>query len=277
MVLMMMDSKKGRILSGLECVSEIQKGEDFMRLEGKVCIITGAASGIGRAASLIFAKEGAIVCACDLTKEQLDKLVEDAVNLPGKIDPYILNVTKREEVFKVVEQIVAKYGRIDVLVNNAGITRDALLVKMTEEEWDAVINVNLKGVFNMTQAVAPHMMKAQKGSIINTSSVVGIYGNVGQTNYAATKGGVIAMTKTWAKELARKGAQIRVNAVAPGFIKTPMTDKVPEKIIEAVTIRTALARMGEPEEVANVYLFLASDESSFVTGQVIGVDGGLQL
>ncbi|HEY8542578.1 MAG TPA: 3-oxoacyl-[acyl-carrier-protein] reductase [Pseudothermotoga sp.] len=248
-----------------------------MRLEGKVCIITGAASGIGREASLLFAKEGAIVCACDLAKEQLDKLVEDANNLPGKIDPYLLNVTKREDVFKVVEQIATKYGKIDVLVNNAGITRDALLVKMTEEEWDAVINVNLKGVFNMTQAVAPYMIRAQKGSIINTSSVVGIYGNVGQTNYAATKGGVIAMTKTWAKELARKGAQIRVNAVAPGFIKTPMTEKVPDKIIEAVTTRTALARMGEPVEVANVYLFLASDESSFVTGQVIGVDGGLQL
>ncbi|WP_041082470.1 3-oxoacyl-[acyl-carrier-protein] reductase [Thermotoga profunda] len=248
-----------------------------MRLEGKVCIITGAASGIGREASLLFAKEGAIVCACDLVKEQLDKLVEDANNLPGKIDPYLLNVTKREDVFKVVEEIATKYGKIDVLVNNAGITRDALLVKMTEEEWDAVINVNLKGVFNMTQAVAPYMIKAQKGSIINTSSVVGIYGNVGQTNYAATKGGVIAMTKTWAKELARKGAQIRVNAVAPGFIKTPMTEKVPDKIIEAVATRTPLARMGEPVEVANVYLFLASDESSFVTGQVIGVDGGLQL
>ncbi len=248
-----------------------------MRLEGKVCIITGAASGIGRAASLLFAKEGATVCACDISKEQLDKLVEDAFGLPGKIDPFVLNVTKRDEVFKVVEQIAAKYGKIDVLVNNAGITRDALLVKMTEEEWDAVIDVNLKGVFNMTQAVAPYMIKAQKGSIINTSSIVGIYGNIGQTNYAATKGGVIAMTKTWAKELARKGAQIRVNAVAPGFIKTPMTDKVPEKIIESVTTRTALARMGEPQEVANVYLFLASDESSFVTGQVIGVDGGLQL
>jgi 3-oxoacyl-[acyl-carrier protein] reductase len=146
---------------------------------------------------------------------------------------------------------------------------------MSEQDWNAVINVNLTGVFNMTQAVAPHMMKAQKGSIINTSSVVGIYGNIGQTNYAATKGGVIAMTKTWAKELARKGAQIRVNAVAPGFIRTPMTEKVPEKVIEAVLSRTPLARMGEPEEVAYVYLFLASDESSYITGQVIGVDGGL--
>lgn len=248
-----------------------------MRLEGKVCIITGAASGIGKAASLLFAKEGAIVCACDVSEQALKKLVEDAQGLAGTIDPYLLNVTDREQVFKTVEQIANKYGKIDVLVNNAGITRDALLVKMTEEEWNAVISVNLTGVFNMTQAVAPYMMKAQKGSIINTSSIVGIYGNIGQTNYAATKAGVIAMTKTWAKELARKGAQIRVNAVAPGFIRTPMTEKVPEKIIEAVVSRTPLARMGEPEEVANVYLFLASDESSYITGQVIGVDGGLTI
>ncbi len=248
-----------------------------MRLEGKVCIITGAASGIGKAASLLFAKEGATVCACDLSQQALDALVKEAEGLSGKVDPYVLDVTNREQVFKVVEEIANKYGKIDVLINNAGITKDALLVKMTEQEWDAVINVNLKGVFNMTQAVAPYMMRAQKGSIINTSSVVGIYGNIGQTNYAATKAGVIGMTKTWAKELARKGAQIRVNAVAPGFIKTPMTEKVPEKIIEAVTTRTALARMGTAEEVAYVYLFLASDESSYVTGQVIGVDGGLQL
>lgn len=248
-----------------------------MRLEGKVCIITGAASGIGRAASLLFAKEGATVCACDVSEQALKKLVEDAQGLAGTIDPYLLNVTNREQVFKTVEQIANKYGKIDVLVNNAGITRDALLVKMTEEEWNAVISVNLTGVFNMTQAVAPYMMKAQKGSIINTSSIVGIYGNIGQTNYAATKAGVIAMTKTWAKELARKGTQIRVNVVAPGFIRTPMTEKVPEKIIEAVVSRTPLARMGEPEEVANVYLFLASDESSYITGQVIGVDGGLTI
>ncbi|HCZ05942.1 MAG TPA: beta-ketoacyl-ACP reductase, partial [Thermotogae bacterium] len=157
------------------------------------------------------------------------------------------------------------------------ITRDQLLVRMSEEEWDAVIEVNLKGVFNMTQAVAPQMIKQKKGSIINTSSVVGIYGNIGQTNYAATKAGVIGMTKTWAKELARKGAQIRVNAVAPGFIKTPMTEKLPQKIVDRVIERIPLARLGEPEEVAKVYLFLASDESSYVTGQVIGVDGGIVI
>ncbi|HPC25537.1 MAG TPA: SDR family oxidoreductase, partial [Fervidobacterium sp.] len=160
-------------------------------------------------------------------------------------------------------------------VNNAGITRDALIQKMTEEDWDRVINVNLKGVFNMTQAVVPYMLEAGKGSIVSTSSVVGIYGNIGQTNYAATKAGIIGMTKTWAKEFARKGAKIRVNAVAPGFIRTPMTEKVPEKILTEMGEKAALKRLGEAIEVANVYLFLASDESSYVTGQVIGVDGGL--
>ncbi|HUM76407.1 MAG TPA: SDR family oxidoreductase, partial [Fervidobacterium sp.] len=160
-------------------------------------------------------------------------------------------------------------------VNNAGITRDALIQKMTEEDWDRVINVNLKGVFNMTQAVVPYMLEAGKGSIVSTSSVVGIYGNIGQTNYAATKAGIIGMTKTWAKEFARKGAKIRVNAVAPGFIRTPMTEKVPEKILTEMAEKASLKRLGEAIEVANVYLFLASDESSYVTGQVIGVDGGL--
>ncbi len=146
---------------------------------------------------------------------------------------------------------------------------------MTEEDWDRVINVNLKGVFNMTQAVVPYMLEAGKGSIVSTSSVVGIYGNIGQTNYAATKAGIIGMTKTWAKEFARKGAKIRVNAVAPGFIRTPMTEKVPEKILTEMAEKASLKRLGEAIEVANVYLFLASDESSYVTGQVIGVDGGL--
>jgi len=245
-----------------------------MRLEGKICIITGAASGIGRAAALLFAKEGATVIACDVLEEELEKLCEENAGA-GIIDTYFLNVTDRERIKEVVEKVVEKYGKIDVLVNNAGITRDALLLRMKEEDWDKVIEVNLKGVFNMTQMVAPVMLKEGKGSIINTSSIVGVYGNIGQTNYAATKAGVIGMTKTWAKELARKGAQIRVNAVAPGFIKTPMTEKVPEKIIKVLNEKIPLKRMGEPEEVAKVYLFLASDESSYITGQVIGVDGGL--
>lgn len=246
-----------------------------MRLEGKVCMITGAASGIGKAASLLFAQEGAIVAACDVSESSLNALVEEAKDLPGKVEPYVLDVTNREQVKEVVESIVQKYGRIDVLVNNAGITRDALLVRMKEEDWDAVINVNLKGVFNVTQAVVPHMIKQRSGSIINVSSVVGVYGNPGQTNYAASKAGVIGMTKTWAKELA--GRNIRVNAVAPGFIETPMTEKLPDKAREAALSRIPLGRFGKPEEVAQVYLFLASDESSYITGQVIGVDGGLVI
>ncbi|MBB6063183.1 3-oxoacyl-[acyl-carrier protein] reductase [Thermosipho japonicus] len=247
-----------------------------MRLKDKVCIITGAASGIGKAAALLFSKEGATVIACDMSEENLKVLKEENPG-PGVIDTYVLDVTDRKRINEVVEEVASKYGKIDVLVNNAGITRDALLLKMKEEDWDAVINVNLKGVFNMTQAVAPFMIKAGKGSIINTSSIVGVFGNIGQTNYSATKAGVIGMTKTWAKELARKGAQIRVNAVAPGFIKTPMTEKVPEKIINALNEKIPLKRMGEPEEVANLYLFLASDESSYITGQVIGIDGGLVI
>lgn len=246
-----------------------------MRLEGKVCLITGAASGIGKATTLLFAQEGATVIAGDISKENLDSLVKEAEGLPGKVDPYVLNVTDRDQIKEVVEKVVQKYGRIDVLVNNAGITKDALLVRMKEEDWDAVINVNLKGVFNVTQMVVPYMIKQRNGSIVNVSSVVGIYGNPGQTNYAASKAGVIGMTKTWAKELA--GRNIRVNAVAPGFIETPMTEKLPEKAREAALSRIPLGRFGKPEEVAQVILFLASDESSYVTGQVIGIDGGLVI
>ncbi|AAD36790.1 short-chain dehydrogenase [Thermotoga maritima MSB8] len=246
-----------------------------MRLEGKVCLITGAASGIGKATTLLFAQEGATVIAGDISKENLDSLVKEAEGLPGKVDPYVLNVTDRDQIKEVVEKVVQKYGRIDVLVNNAGITRDALLVRMKEEDWDAVINVNLKGVFNVTQMVVPYMIKQRNGSIVNVSSVVGIYGNPGQTNYAASKAGVIGMTKTWAKELA--GRNIRVNAVAPGFIETPMTEKLPEKARETALSRIPLGRFGKPEEVAQVILFLASDESSYVTGQVIGIDGGLVI
>ena len=248
-----------------------------MRLKDKVCIITGAASGIGKAATLLFLKEGAKVAACDVSKQALEDLKKDAESGGSNesLKTYELDVTNREAIANIVKEIVDTFGRIDVLVNNAGITRDQLLVRMSEKDWDAVVNVNLKGVFNMTQAVAPQMIKQKKGSIINTSSVVGIYGNIGQTNYAATKAGVIGMTKTWAKELARKGAQIRVNAVAPGFIKTPMTEKIPQKIVDRVVERIPLGRFGEAEEVARVYLFLASDESSYITGQVIGVDGGI--
>lgn len=245
-----------------------------MRLKDKVCIITGAASGIGRAATLLFLQEGAKVAAFDVNEDSLKKLKEDSGNLKENLTTYIVDVSKFEEVKEAVGDVFKKFGKIDVLINNAGITRDALIEKLEEKDWDAVINVNLKGVFNMTKAVYPYMLKAGRGSIVNTSSVVGIYGNIGQTNYAATKAGVIGMTKTWAKEFSRKGAAIRVNAVAPGFIETPMVEKIPDKLKEFFQKKIALKRFGKPEEVARVYLFLASDESSYITGQVIGVDGG---
>ncbi|MBO8166656.1 MAG: 3-oxoacyl-[acyl-carrier-protein] reductase [Kosmotoga sp.] len=248
-----------------------------MRLKGKVVIITGAASGIGRASAKKFCEEGAIVIACDLNEELLKSLVDESKGLAGEVVVKKLSVTDREAIKNLVEELKEKYGKIDGLVNNAGITRDALIQKMSEEDWDAVVDVNLKGVFNMTQFVAPVMLNQGHGAIVNTSSVVGVYGNIGQTNYSATKGGVIAMTKTWAKEFTRKGANIRVNAVAPGFIKTPMTEKVPEKVIKYMEEKIPLKRMGNPEEIANVYLFLISDESSYITGQIIGVDGGLVL
>ncbi|MDK2943993.1 MAG: 3-oxoacyl-[acyl-carrier protein] reductase [Mesotoga sp.] len=252
-------------------------GGEKVRMEGKVVIITGGASGLGKAAVEKFAREGAIVYACDMDVEGLDNLKKEFSELPGKVIPKRLNVTDRPAITELIGEIKSEFGRIDGLINNAGVTRDALIQRMSEEDWDLVINVNLKGVFNMTQAVAPVMIDQGYGSIVNTSSIVGVYGNIGQSNYSASKGGVIAMTKTWAKELTRKGAKIRVNAVAPGFIKTPMTEKMPEKILVALEEKIPLKRIGLPEEIANVYFFLISDESSYLTGQVIGVDGGLVI
>lgn len=239
------------------------------RIEGKVALVTGGAAGIGRAIVEKFAAEGAkVVIACDVNPCEYTES-----NVVGKI----LNVTDREGIKALVKEIVEEYGPIDILVNNAGITKDAPFVRMSEEQWDAVIDINLKGVFNVTQAVAPVMTKAKKGSIITLSSVVGLYGNIGQTNYAATKAGVIAMTQTWKKELCRKGAQIRVNCVAPGFIQSPMTDKLSEKAVEGILSGVPLQRMGTKEDVANAVLFLASDESSYITGAVLPISGGLSF
>lgn len=237
------------------------------RLEGKVVVVTGAARGIGRAIVERLAKENPkIIISCDMGETTF---VEK--NVVHKI----LNVTDREAIKTFVDEVENEYGKIEVLVNNAGITKDALLVRMGEDQWDAVIDVNLKGVFNMTQAVGKSMFKNRKGSIITLSSVVGLHGNPGQTNYAATKGGVIAMTKTWAKELG--GRNVRANCVAPGFIRTPMTDVLPEKTIQEMLNATPLGRLGEPEDIANAVLFLASDESSFISGETISVGGGLML
>ncbi|GAB4284702.1 MAG: 3-oxoacyl-[acyl-carrier-protein] reductase [Candidatus Rifleibacteriota bacterium] len=247
------------------------------RMNGKVALITGGAAGIGLEASRLFAKEGAIVYALDISDKALAAVAEEKLpeGCAGKIIAKKLDVTKAEEVNKAVEEIHAEHGHIDCLVNNAGITSDAQLIKMTEEAFDRVINVNLKGVFLVGQAVAKKMVEQKSGSIVNTTSIVGVQGNFGQTNYSAAKAGVIGMTYTWARELGRKG--IRVNAVAPGYTMTEMLSTVPEKVIKMLEEKTPLQRLGKPEEVAKLYLFLACEESSYITGQVIGIDGGLKL
>jgi 3-oxoacyl-[acyl-carrier protein] reductase len=241
-------------------------------MEGKVCVVTGGGRGIGRAIVDRLAAGGARrVIACDVSDEGFPDIERSLANARGRI----LDVTDPKAAAELVMEVTAELGGIDVLVNNAGITRDSLVQKMTDEDWERVVAVNLTGVFVMTRAVAPGMMERGQGSIVNIASIVGLDGNIGQSNYAATKGGVIAMTRTWAKELARKGARVRVNAVAPGFIRTPMTEKIPEKILESIVSRVPLGRMGEPSEVAEVVVFLAGDRSAYVTGQTIRVDGGL--
>lgn len=245
-----------------------------MNLDGKVCIITGGARGIGRKIAETMAEAGAsAVYALDMAFDGFDEVTKAYPNVKGES----ADVTKSDAVKAVVEKIWEAEGRIDVLVNNAGITRDNLIQKMSDDDWNAVISVNLTGVFNLTREIGPRMMNQGSGSIINMASIVGEVGNVGQSNYAATKGGVISMAKTWAKEFARKGAQVRSNAIAPGFIRTPMTEKMPQKVLDAMVGKTTLGRMGEPEDIANAALFLASDASSFITGQVLSVNGGLTL
>jgi len=243
-----------------------------MRLENKVTVITGAGSGIGKETALLFAKEGAKVVVADVNEKAGEETVVE-IKKNGEGFFVKLDVSNREQAKQMVKTTLEKYGRIDVLINNAGIVQDAFLSKMTEEQWDKVINVDLKGVFNCTQAVVEVMINQGNGVIINTSSIVGVEGNVGQVNYAAAKAGLIGITKTLAKELGKKG--IRVNAVAPGFIATPMTSNVPEKILEMMKEKTPLRRLGEAKDVAYAYLYLASDEANFVNGAVLCVDGGL--
>ncbi|HSV70613.1 MAG TPA: 3-oxoacyl-ACP reductase FabG [Methylibium sp.] len=235
-----------------------------MRLKDKVCIITGAAQGIGHATAQKFADEGAIVIACDRRTEGCNGW-----------ETHVLDVTDREQVDAVVAAVKARHGRIDVLVNNAGITKDARLVNMTADQFDAVIDVNLRGVFHCAQAVADTMVAQGAGVILNASSVVGIYGNFGQTNYAASKFGVIGFTKTWSRELGPKG--VRVNAVAPGFVETPILGSIPDKVMALMREQVPLKRLGKPEEIANVYAFLASDEASYVNGAVLEVSGGMTV
>lgn len=239
-----------------------------MRLKDKVCVVTGGAKGLGAEMAILFASEGAKVIAADM-----GELTFEANNVEGQI----LNVTDADKCKEFFDTVIAKYGKIDVLVNNAGITRDALTHKITDDMWNAVIDVNLKGVFNITKHVGLQMMKDGGGSIINISSVVGEYGNVGQANYAATKAGIIGMSKTWAKEYARKGAPVRVNAIAPGYIMTDILKTVPEDLLAKFAQTTMLGRLGQPEEIAKAALFLASDESSYITGHTLSVNGGMRL
>jgi len=252
-----------------------------MCLKDKVCLITGGAAGIGKATAIKFANEGAKVVLCDVDPEAGEALARELGN--GAVF-YKVDVTNREAVQEWVDDVVDNFGRVDVLVNNAGITRDGLFVKykdgevvsqMSEDAFDLVIKVNLKGVFNCAQAVTPQMIKQGGGVILNASSIVGLYGNFGQTNYAATKFGVIGMTKTWSRELGRYN--IRVNAVCPGFILTEMVQKMPEKILEGLAAKTPLGRMGKPEDVANLYCWLASDEAAYISGTAISIDGGMVL
>lgn len=238
------------------------------RLEGKVAVVTGGSRGLGQAMCERFALEGAKVVAVDMAE-----LTYEHEN----VEFYKLNVTSSEEVSKFKEYMVEKYHHVDILVNNAGITRDAMTRKMTDEMWDAVINVNLKGVFIMGRAFGPMMEENNYGSIINISSVVGVFGNIGQANYSASKAGVIGLSKTWAKEFARKGANVRVNAIAPGYIMTDMLKTVPQELLDKFAKLTMLGRLGQPNEIASAAAFLASDDASYVTGQVLEVNGGMRL
>ncbi len=244
----------------------------MLRLKNKVAIITGGANGIGKATAIRFAKEGASIAIWDLNEIKGQETIQILQQMGAKAIFYIVNTINLVQVIESAANVVADFGRIDILINNAGITRDASLLKMTEEQFDSVIDVNLKGVYNCTKSVAPYMVQQKYGRIIQASSIVGLYGNFGQTNYAATKSAVIGMTKVWARELGRKG--ITVNAIAPGFIETEMIQSVPAKVINDINERTPLGRLGTPEEVANVYLFLSSDEASFINGAVLSVDGG---
>jgi 3-oxoacyl-[acyl-carrier protein] reductase len=246
-----------------------------MRLRNKVAIITGSARGIGCATALKFAAEGAKVVVCDLERKAIDEVVAQIVAAGGQAIGFTVNVTDKASIAAMVKGVTDKYGRIDVLVNNAGIVDDAQFRKMSDEQFERVIDVNLKGTYNCARAVVDIMIAQNAGVILNASSVVGIYGNFGQTNYAASKFGVIGMAKTWARELGRKG--IRANAVCPGFVETTILKSIPEKVMQAMIDRVPLGRLAKPEEIANTYAFLASDEASYINGAVIEVSGGANI
>ena len=245
-------------------------------LEGKIALVTGAAKGIGRAIALALAADGAtVVVNYNGSKERAEQVVEEIKALGADGMAYQCNVADTAATADMVKEVIKAYGKLDILVNNAGITRDNLIMKMSEEDFDAVIDANLKGCFNTIKAVSRQMLKQRAGRIINITSVSGILGNAGQANYAASKAGIIGLTKTMARELASRG--ITVNAVAPGFVDTDMTQVLPENVKEAATAQIPLGRFGKPEDIANMVAYLASEKASYITGQIISVDGGMAI
>jgi 3-oxoacyl-[acyl-carrier protein] reductase len=246
-----------------------------LKLAGKVALVTGAAQGIGKAVALLLARNGAEIVVSDINLEKAEETAKEVQTLGRKALAIKVDVAKLDDVEKMVGAILARFGQVDILVNNAGIARDKLILRMTEEDWDAVLNINLKGTFNCTKAVVRYMSKQRSGKIINIASVVGEMGNAGQGNYAASKAGVIGFTKTIAREFAQRG--INVNAIAPGYIETPMTDALPDKAKEELKRLIPMDRLGKPEDVAEAVLFLVSEASSYITGQVLNVNGGIYM
>jgi 3-oxoacyl-[acyl-carrier protein] reductase len=246
-----------------------------LELLGKVALVTGAAQGIGRAIALLLAQKGADIVVSDINLEKAEETVREIETIGRRAMAIRADVANTNDVERMVEAILGRFGQIDILVNNAGITRDKLILRMTEEDWDAVLNVNLKGTFNCTKAVVRHMSKQRRGKIVNIASVVGEMGNVGQANYSASKAGVIGFTKTIAREFAQRG--INVNAIAPGYIETPMTEVLPEKVKEELRRMIPMGRLGRPGDVAEAVLFLVSEASRYITGQVLNVNGGIYM
>ena len=244
-------------------------------LQDKVAVITGAGAGIGKAIALAFAREGCDIAVCDVMEETALETVSEIEALGRKSAAYIVDVTDSDAVKETMDKIIDNFDQINILVNNAGITRDGLLVRMSDADWQAVLNVNLNGTFIFSRAASRYMMKQRSGSIVSIASIIGLIGNAGQANYSASKAGVIGLTKSLAKELASRG--VRANAIAPGFIKTAMTDKLSESQVEAMLSNIPMKSLGEPEDVAKAALFLASNLSTYITGQVLTVDGGMVM
>jgi len=246
-----------------------------LKLKGRVALITGAAQGIGKSVALLLAQNGADIVVSDINLEKAEETAKEIESIGSKAIAIKVDVANLKDVERMVESILEKFGKIDILVNNAGITRDKLILRMTEEDWDAVLNVNLKGTFNCTKAVVRHMAKQRSGKIVSIASVVGEMGNAGQVNYSASKAGVIGLTKTIAREFAQR--RINVNAIAPGYIETPMTEVLPEKVKEELKRLIPMERLGKPEDVAEAVLFLVSEDSNYITGQVLNVNGGIYM